>query len=89
MGNTAVDISGFGLAGKEVTLAEMLSEVGLQHRCTSASGTWETFKEAWPNNQGFDFAAFPIHQQGQLTIFNDDAAEEERQRFRHRRQQLR
>ena len=26
MGNTSVDISGFGLAGKEVTLAEMLSE---------------------------------------------------------------
>jgi arylsulfatase len=33
--------------------------------------------EAWPNHQGFDFAAFPIHQQGQLTIFNDDAANEE------------
>ena len=28
MGNTAVDISGFGLAEKEVTLAEALSEVG-------------------------------------------------------------
>ena len=28
MGDTAVDISGFGLAGKEVTLAEVLSEVG-------------------------------------------------------------
>ena len=31
MGNTSVDISGFGLAGKEVTLAEVLSEAGLQH----------------------------------------------------------
>jgi arylsulfatase len=33
--------------------------------------------ESWPNHQGFDFASFPIHQQGQLTIFNDDAADEE------------
>ena len=31
MGNTAVDISGFGLAGKEVTLAEVLSENGYNH----------------------------------------------------------
>ncbi len=28
MGNTSVDISGFGLAGKEITLAEILSEAG-------------------------------------------------------------
>ena len=35
------------------------------------------FRSAWPNHQGFDFAAFPIHQQGQLTIFHDDAADEE------------
>jgi arylsulfatase len=34
-------------------------------------------KEAWPNFQGFDYAAFPIHQQGQLSIFHDDAADEE------------
>jgi arylsulfatase len=34
-------------------------------------------REAWPNYQGFDYAAFPIHQQGQLTIFHDDAADEE------------
>jgi len=27
--------------------------------------------------QGFDYAAFPIHQQGQLTIYHDDAADEE------------
>lgn len=30
--------------------------------------------ESWPNHQGFDYVAFPIHQQGQLTVFNDDAA---------------
>jgi arylsulfatase A-like enzyme len=76
MGNTAVDISGFGLAGKEVTLAEILSESGYN---TVHIGKWHMgdIKEAWPNFQGFDYAAFPIHQQGQLTIFHDDSADEE------------
>jgi arylsulfatase A-like enzyme len=76
MGDTAVDIAGFGLAGKEVTLAEVLSEAGYN---TVHVGKWHMgdIEEAWPNNQGFDFAAFPIHQQGQLTIFHDDAADEE------------
>ena len=76
MGDTAVDISGFGLADEEVTLAEVLSEVGYN---TIHIGKWHMgdIKESWPNHQGFDFAAFPIHQQGQLTIFNDDAANEE------------
>jgi arylsulfatase len=76
MGNTAVDISGFGLAEKEVTLAEILSESGYN---TVHIGKWHMgdIKEAWPTHQGFDYAAFPIHQQGQLTIFNDDAAHEE------------
>jgi arylsulfatase len=76
MGNTAVDISGFGLAGKEVTLAEVLSNAGYN---TVHIGKWHMgdIQEAWPNWQGFDYAAFPIHQQGQLTIFHDDAADEE------------
>ena len=76
MGDTAVDISGFGLAGKEVTLAEVLSEAGYN---TAHIGKWHMgdIMESWPNHQGFDYAAFPIHQQGQLTIFNDDAANEE------------
>jgi len=76
MGNTAVDISGFGLAGKEVTLAEILSESGYN---TAHIGKWHMgdIKEAWPNFQGFDYAAFPIHQQGQLTIYHDDGADEE------------
>ena len=76
MGDTAVDIAGFGLAGKEVTLAEVLSEAGYN---TVHIGKWHMgdIEEAWPNNQGFDYAAFPIHQQGQLTIFHDDAADEE------------
>ena len=76
MGDTAVDIAGFGLADKEVTLAEVLSEAGYK---TVHIGKWHMgdIMEAWPNHQGFDFAAFPIHQQGQLTIFHDDAANEE------------
>jgi arylsulfatase A-like enzyme len=76
MGDTAVDIAGFGLAGKEVTLAEMLSESGYN---TVHIGKWHIgdIMESWPNHQGFDYASFPIHQQGQLTIFNDDAANEE------------
>jgi len=76
MGNTAVDISGFGLASKEVTVAEILSEAGYN---TVHIGKWHMgdIQEAWPNHQGFDYAAFPIHQQGQLTIYHDDAADEE------------
>ncbi len=76
MGETAVDISGFGLAAKEVTLAEVLSDAGYN---TVHIGKWHMgdIMEAWPNHQGFDYAAFPIHQQGQLTIFHDDAANEE------------
>ena len=76
MGNTAVDISGFGLADEEVTLAEALSNNGYN---TVHIGKWHMgdIQEAWPNMQGFDYAAFPIHQQGQLTIFHDDAADEE------------
>jgi arylsulfatase A-like enzyme len=76
MGDTAVDISGFGLADKEVTIAEVLSDEGYN---TVHIGKWHMgdIQESWPTYQGFDFAAFPIHQQGQLAIFNDDAANEE------------
>lgn len=75
MGDTAVDIAGFGLPAKEKTLAEVLSESGYS---TTHIGKWHMgdIKEAWPNHQGFDYAAFPIHQQGQLTVFNDSAAKE-------------
>jgi len=76
MTDTTVDIAGFGMADKEVTLAEVLSDVGYN---TVHIGKWHIgdIMESWPNHQGFDFASFPIHQQGQLTIFNDDAADEE------------
>ena len=57
-------------------LAEVLSESGYN---TVHIGKWHMgdIMESWPNHQGFDYASFPIHQQGQLTIFNDDAADEE------------
>jgi arylsulfatase len=76
MGETAVDISGFGLNKDEVTIAEVLSESGYN---TVHIGKWHMgdIMEAWPNHQGFDYASFPIHQQGQLSIYNDDAANEE------------
>jgi arylsulfatase len=76
MGDTTVDIAGFGLAAKEVTIAEILSDAGYN---TVHIGKWHMgdIMEAWPTHQGFDYAAFPIHQQGQLTIFHDDAANEE------------
>ena len=76
MSNTQVDISGFGLAAEEVTLAEILSAKGYN---TTHIGKWHMgdIMQSWPNHQGFDYAAFPIHQQGQLTIFHDDSADEE------------
>ncbi|SDK85247.1 sulfatase-like hydrolase/transferase [Aliiruegeria lutimaris] len=76
MGDTAVDIAGFGLPAGEVTLPEVLSEAGY---ATIHVGKWHMgdIAEAMPQNQGFDWAAFPVHQQGQLTIFNDDAIEEQ------------
>ncbi len=76
MGDTTVDIAGFGLPADEVTLAEVLSEAGY---ATAHVGKWHMgdIPEAWPHNQGFDWAGFPVHQQGQLTIYNDDAIKEQ------------
>ncbi len=76
MGDTTVDIAGFGLPADEVTLAEILSGAGY---ATAHVGKWHMgdIPEAWPHNQGFDWAGFPVHQQGQLTIFNDDAIREQ------------
>ena len=45
MANTAVDISGFGLADKEVTLAEVLSDSGYN---TVHIGKWKRRIMSWP-----------------------------------------
>lgn len=76
MGDTTVDIAGFGLPADELTLAEVLSGAGY---ATAHVGKWHMgdIPEAWPHNQGFDWAGFPVHQQGQLTIYNDDAIKEQ------------
>ena len=76
MGDTAVDIAGFGLPGKEVTIAEVLKEAGYN---TSHVGKWHMgdIAESWAMNQGFDYAQHAVHQQGQLAIFNDDAIREQ------------
>ena len=76
MGDTTVDIAGFGLPANEVTLAEVLKQAGY---ATSHVGKWHMgdIAESWAMNQGFDYAQHAIHQQGQLTIFNDDAIKEQ------------
>ncbi|WP_377190550.1 sulfatase-like hydrolase/transferase [Ruegeria meonggei] len=76
MGNTQVDIAGEGLPDQEVTLAEVLKQAGY---ATSHVGKWHMgdIPESWAMNQGFDYAQHAIHQQGQLTIFHDDAIKEQ------------
>ncbi len=76
MGDTTVDIAGFGLPAGEVTLAEVLKQAGY---ATSHVGKWHMgdIAESWAMNQGFDYAQHAIHQQGQLTIFHDDAIREQ------------
>ncbi|WP_170479596.1 sulfatase-like hydrolase/transferase [Ruegeria arenilitoris] len=76
MGDTTVDIAGFGLPSAEVTLAEVLKDAGY---ATSHVGKWHMgdIAESWAMNQGFDYAQHAIHQQGQLTIFHDDAIREQ------------
>ena len=67
-------IAGDGLAGEEITLAEVLSKAGYY---TSHVGKWHMgdIEQAYANNQGFMHAEFPIHQQGQLAIMSPEAVE--------------
>jgi len=65
-------VAGDGLSGSEITLAEVLSEAGYE---TVHMGKWHLgdIEEAYATNQGFDYAEFPIHQQGQMAIMNETA----------------
>jgi arylsulfatase len=65
-------ISGEGLAAEEITLAEILRDAGY---LTSHVGKWHLgdIEQAYANNQGFMYAEFPIHQQGQLAIMHIDS----------------
>ena len=69
-----VALVGEGLAAEEVTIAEVLSEAGYN---TSHIGKWHQgdIEESYPHNQGFDFAAFPLHQQVQLSLMTEEGAD--------------
>lgn len=69
-----VALVGEGLPGSEVTIAEVLSEAGYN---TSHVGKWHQgdIEESYPHNQGFDYAAFPLHQQVQLSLMTKEAAD--------------
>lgn len=69
-----VALVGEGLSASEVTIAEVLSKAGY---ATSHVGKWHQgdIEQAYPHNQGFDYAAFPLHQQVQLSLMTDEAAD--------------
>lgn len=67
-----VALVGEGLPASEVTLPEILKQAGYN---TSHVGKWHQgdIEEAYPHNQGFDWAAFPLHQQVQLSLMTREA----------------
>ncbi len=67
-----VALVGEGLPASEVTLPEILKQAGYN---TSHVGKWHQgdIEEAYPHNQGFDYAAFPLHQQVQLSLMTREA----------------
>ncbi len=69
-----VALVGEGLSAEEVTLPEVLKQAGYN---TSHVGKWHQgdIEEAYPHNQGFDWAAFPLHQQVQLSLMTREAME--------------
>ena len=69
-----VALVGEGLPKEELTIAEVLSEAGYN---TVHIGKWHQgdIEEAYPHNQGFDYAAFPLHQQVQLSLMTKEAAD--------------
>jgi len=71
---TKVALVGEGLSDETVTIAEVLSKAGYN---TAHIGKWHQgdIEEAYPHNQGFDFAAFPVHQQVQLSLMSKEGAQ--------------
>ncbi|WP_299663451.1 sulfatase-like hydrolase/transferase [uncultured Ruegeria sp.] len=67
-----VALVGEGLPATEVTLPEILKEVGYN---TVHIGKWHQgdIEESYPHNQGFDWAAFPLHQQVQLSLMTPES----------------
>jgi arylsulfatase len=65
-------LSGEGLSGEEVTVAEVLRDAGYN---TSHVGKWHMgeIEEAYASNQGFMHAEFPIHQQAQLALMGTES----------------
>ena len=72
MNEAKADLAGEGLSHEEVTLAEVLSQADYN---TVHIGKWHLgdIEQAWPHNQGFDYAEFPVHQQGQLALMHEQA----------------
>ncbi|ARN73187.1 sulfatase-like hydrolase/transferase [Oceanicoccus sagamiensis] len=68
-----VALVGEGLGKNEVTIAEVLSKAGYN---TAHIGKWHQgdIEESYPHNQGFDYAAFPLHQQVQLALMSPESA---------------
>lgn len=67
-----VALVGEGLSAEEVTIAEILKKVGYN---TAHVGKWHQgdIEQAYPHNQGFDVAFFPLHQQVQLSLMTREA----------------
>ncbi|EEE38127.1 arylsulfatase [Rhodobacteraceae bacterium KLH11] len=67
-----VALVGEGLPASEVTLPEILKQVGYN---TAHVGKWHQgdIEQSYPHNQGFDWAAFPLHQQVQLSLMTPEA----------------
>ncbi len=65
-------LSGEGLSGEEVLLAEVLRDAGYN---TSHVGKWHMgeIEQAYASNQGFMHAEFPIHQQAQLALMGTES----------------
>jgi arylsulfatase A-like enzyme len=63
---------GSGLHADEVTIAEILSQVGYN---TVHIGKWHQgdIEQAYPHNQGFDVANFPMHNQATFNFMTRDA----------------